>query len=105
MYADGGAEAAELWSEVGLARDEMREHNAMRWSVPAHEGHDDFLVSLALCCEAAQGAARPAADAVIRPRRLTYREQGWERHRRTALTPNPWLTGPSAAVDVGARSP
>ncbi len=72
VYGDGGEEAAELWCEVGLARYEMRENNALRWYVPAHEGHDDFLVSLALCCEAAQGAARPAADAVVRPRRLVY---------------------------------
>ena len=72
VYRDGGEEAAELWDEVGLARYEMRENNQMRWYVAPHEGHDDFLVSLALCCEAAQGAAPPAVDAVIRPRRVTY---------------------------------
>jgi len=42
------------------------------WYAPAHEGRDDFLVSLALCCAAAQGAARPTADAVVRPRRVEY---------------------------------
>ena len=72
VYGDGGDEAAELWGEVGLARYEMRENNQMRWYVAPHEGHDDFLVSLALCCQAAQGAARPAADAVVRPRRIAY---------------------------------
>jgi len=72
VYKDGGEEAAELWGEVGLARYEMRENNQMRWYVAPHEGHDDFLVSLALCCQAAQGAVRPATDAVIRPRRIAY---------------------------------
>jgi len=72
VYEDGGEEAAELWAEVGLARYEMRANNQMRWYVAAHEGHDDFLVSLALCCEAAHAAAPPAADAVIRLRRVAY---------------------------------
>jgi len=72
VYENGGEEAAELWDEVGLARYEMRENSQMRWYVAPHEGHDDVLVSLALCCAAAQGAARPAADAVIRPRRVEY---------------------------------
>jgi len=72
VYKDGGEEAAELWGEVGLARYEMRENNQLRWYVAPHEGHDDFLVSLALCCQAAQGAVRRAADAVIRPRRIAY---------------------------------
>ncbi len=48
----------------------------MRWYVAESLGHDDYLTSLALCCCAADMAAVPAEDAVVRPRSIDY-ETGW----------------------------
>jgi hypothetical protein len=50
--------------------------------VPVTEGHDDYLVSLALCCHAADGSAPPAADAVVRARPISYDDEGpWRQTR------------------------
>lgn len=55
--SDGSAEWAEALHEAGLARVEYRPNRVMRWSVPVGEGHDDYLMALALCVEAARELA------------------------------------------------
>jgi phage FluMu gp28-like protein len=70
LYArDGSAEWAEFWREAVACRYELRGGEQMRFYVPEAEGHDDFVVSLALCARAAYGAVRPSLGALIRPRR------------------------------------
>lgn len=66
VYAgDGSEDARSFWSEVELARYEMRANEQIRWYVPETVGHNDYLMSLALCCHAADlAAASPAAVAV-----------------------------------------
>jgi hypothetical protein len=50
----------------------MRANEQMSFYVPEAAGHDDFLVSLALCAHAASAAPAPAADAVVRARTIGY---------------------------------
>lgn len=57
MYApDGSAEYAELWRQVELARVAYRPNQQMNFFVSPADGHDDYLVSLALAAEAASNA-------------------------------------------------
>ncbi len=73
VYAgDGSEEYRAFWAEAAAARYEMRANEQMTFYVPDAAGHDDFLMSLALCAHAATDAAAPAADAVVRPRALSY---------------------------------
>jgi len=73
VYAgDGSEEYRALRAEAEAARYEMRANEQMTFYVPDSEGHDDFLMSLALCAHAATDAVAPAADAVVRPRPLWY---------------------------------
>jgi hypothetical protein len=65
---DGSPDGERMWHEVEKARYELKGEETMKFFVPANEGHDDYLMSLALCCHAAQAAAPPAESAVIRPR-------------------------------------
>jgi hypothetical protein len=54
MYAgDGSAEYQEFWSEVEKARSHYRPSQTMNFFVDPSQGHDDFLMSLALLVEAA----------------------------------------------------
>ena len=69
---DGSPEARQVRAEVASARYELAGSEQMRFSVPASEGHDDFLVSLALCCQAAAGAAPPPESLVIPPRPVRW---------------------------------
>jgi hypothetical protein len=60
LYApDGSAEAAALWRELELARAAYRPNRTMSFYVEAGQGHDDYLVSLALTVEAARGLQGP----------------------------------------------
>ncbi len=62
MYAgDGSAEYAEFWRQVEAARVAYRPNQQMSFYVDAAEGHDDYLVSLALTVQA-------ASDPIQRPR-------------------------------------
>jgi hypothetical protein len=74
--ADGSEDYIDFWKQASLAKYEMRANQLMRWYVEESEGHDDRLMSLALCCWAADLAAAPAEDAVVRPRPVGY-ETGW----------------------------
>lgn len=73
VYApDGSPECQSFWAEAAAARYEMRANQHMTFYVPESEGHDDFLVSLALCARAVGSAAMPPADSIVRPRPLSY---------------------------------
>jgi hypothetical protein len=54
MYAsDGSPEYQECWSEMERARSQYRPNQTMNFYVDPTQGHDDFLMSLALLVEAA----------------------------------------------------
>ncbi len=54
MYAgDGSAEEQEFWLEMEKARSQYRPSQTMNFYVDPSQGHDDFLMSLALVVEAA----------------------------------------------------
>ena len=69
---DGSPEARQAQAEIVAARYELAGSEQMRFSVPTSEGHDDFLISLALCCQAAAGAAPPPESLVIPPRPVRW---------------------------------
>jgi hypothetical protein len=50
---DGSKEAQEFWLELERARSQYRPSQTMNFYVDPAEGHDDFLISLALAVEAA----------------------------------------------------
>jgi hypothetical protein len=70
MYAGDGEDgaAAELWREAALCRYAVRRNQQLAFWVPETEGHDDFVVSAALCAWAAREVvATPAAALISRP--------------------------------------
>ncbi|MBM4432623.1 MAG: hypothetical protein FJ025_01310 [Chloroflexi bacterium] len=55
MYAgDGSAECQEFWVEMERAKSQYRPSQTMNFYVEPAQGHDDFLMSLALLVEAAK---------------------------------------------------
>ncbi|MBI4267271.1 MAG: hypothetical protein HY662_00620 [Chloroflexi bacterium] len=55
MYAgDGSAEYQQLWLEMERAKSQYRPNRTMNFYVDPSQGHDDFLMSLALAVEAAR---------------------------------------------------
>ena len=49
LYAgDGSPELAEFWGQATVCRAEYLPNKTMRWYVDESEGHDDYVVSLAL---------------------------------------------------------
>ena len=69
---DGSSDAMRVWHEIAAARYELAGNEQLRFSVPSEEGHDDYLISLALCCRAASEAAPPPESLVIPPRPMSY---------------------------------
>ncbi|HET9477021.1 MAG TPA: hypothetical protein VFP63_06005 [Dehalococcoidia bacterium] len=59
--ADGSAECRTFWGEMEAARVAYRPNQTMNFYVPPSQGHDDYLVSLALTVEA-------GLDINLRPR-------------------------------------
>ena len=56
MYAgDGSPEYQEFWCEIEKAKSQYRPNQTMNFFVDPSRGHDDFLMSLALVMEAANG--------------------------------------------------
>jgi hypothetical protein len=51
--SDGSDEAQEFWLEIEKAKSHYRPSQTMNFYVPPSDGHDDFLMSLALLVEAA----------------------------------------------------
>ncbi len=73
MYRqDGSAEYREFWHEAVLCRYELRGAEQMRFYVEDREGHDDFVMSLALCAHAATQVAPAAVGALIRARPIVW---------------------------------
>ncbi|HEY8490586.1 MAG TPA: hypothetical protein VIO14_06305 [Dehalococcoidia bacterium] len=66
--ADGSAEYAECRRELELARAIYRPNRTMSFFVDPAEGHDDYLMSLALTVEAAAGLLPRAARGRLRER-------------------------------------
>jgi hypothetical protein len=55
MYApDGSEECTQFWREIELARVSYRANRTMSYFVDPSDGHDDYLMSLALTVEAAR---------------------------------------------------
>jgi hypothetical protein len=63
-----------LLRELETARYELRGMETLTFSVPTREGHDDYLMSLALCAYAAATTPPPPASQVIPP------EEGYRPH-------------------------
>lgn len=63
------------WQQLQLARYRLPAPETMDIYVDPRDGHDDFLMSLALLTEALPDSVRPAASALVRPRRL-YEDEG-----------------------------
>jgi hypothetical protein len=63
---DGSAEYRTLWHEVERARVSYRANRTMNFYVDPSEGHDDYLMSLALTVEAATGARPRTARGRLR---------------------------------------
>src|SRR5262249_38136396 len=81
MYRDEGAPddiRIEAWKQLKLARFRVPGEDLLEMYVDPEEGHDDFLISIALCCEAIREPFTPCFDAVwIPPRPL----DPWEKSR------------------------
>jgi len=61
MYAaDGSEEYQEFWFELERAKSVFRPSQTMNFYVEPNEGHDDFLMSLALLIAAAEYRPRSA---------------------------------------------
>ncbi|MCL4369296.1 MAG: hypothetical protein M1380_00060 [Chloroflexi bacterium] len=75
IYApDGSAECAEFWRQCERTRYTVRANQTLNFYVPENEGHDDFVVSAALCVEAASAyGGAPAMGAVAR-RKAEYED-------------------------------
>ena len=65
----------EAWRQLRLARYRLPAPEVLDIYVDPADGHDDFLISLALLTEALQTLVTPAASTLIRPLRL-YSEEG-----------------------------
>jgi len=63
---DGSDEAQEFWLEMEKAKSQFRASQTMNFYVSPAEGHDDFLMSLALALEAANLYERRGAKGRVR---------------------------------------
>jgi hypothetical protein len=60
----------EMWSQIKKARFRLPVTETIDFYVEAGEGHDDFLISLALLTVAIERVIQPAASSVIRPKKM-----------------------------------
>ncbi len=65
----------ECWQQLQRARYRLPAPDVLDFYVDPGEGHDDFLMSLALLTEAADTLVTPASSSLVRPVRL-YGEEG-----------------------------
>jgi hypothetical protein len=71
--ADAPADIAnECWKQLTLARYRMPSKDILDMYVDPLEGHDDFLMSLALCCEALKDWIAPSGTQIITPPSTSY---------------------------------
>jgi hypothetical protein len=67
MYgADGSPEYQEFWTQMEKARSQYRPNRTMNFYVDPAQGHDDFLMSLALLLEAAEQYSPRSARGSLR---------------------------------------
>jgi hypothetical protein len=59
---------SECWHQLTHAKYRLPAPDVMDFYVEPADGHDDFLISLALTAEAMQHMTQEAADSVVRPR-------------------------------------
>jgi hypothetical protein len=79
MYQDDGAPddiSIEAWKQLKLARYKVPGENLLDMYVAPEEGHDDYLISIALCCEAIREWVTPYVDSVIIPPPPLYPWEG-----------------------------
>jgi hypothetical protein len=72
IYQQPGAPrqvSEECWKQINKARYRLPAPEVIDFFVEASEGHDDFLVSLALTTQALEGLVQPASAQIIRSRR------------------------------------
>lgn len=77
LYAPEQAPAGiydECWQQLRLARYRLPAPDILDFYVDPADGHDDFLISLALLTDALNAATLPAASSLIRPRKLYGKE-------------------------------
>lgn len=65
----------ECWQQLRKARYRLPAPEVLDFYVDPADGHDDFLISLALLTEALNVLTTPAASTLVRPRRF-YGEEG-----------------------------
>jgi hypothetical protein len=66
VYRDDGSPGhAEFWRQMRAARADLRANRTLAFYVPEGEGHDDFVMSLALCLRAAGEASVAPAGTVL----------------------------------------
>jgi hypothetical protein len=65
----------ECWKQLRLARYRLPAPEVLDMYVDPVDGHDDFLISLALLTENLESLSAPAASTLIRPKKL-YEEEG-----------------------------
>lgn len=71
MYADDGSEEShEFWQQARAARYETFANLALNFFVDPRDGHDDFLISLALCVRAAASLPPAPQGDIVRPPKL-----------------------------------
>jgi hypothetical protein len=67
----------EAWKQLKLARYRVPGENLLDMYVSTEEGHDDYLISIALCCEATREWTRPYLESVIIRPRMRYYGDEW----------------------------
>lgn len=60
----------ECWQQIRRARYTLPAQETINFFVAPGEGHDDFLISLALCAQGLESIVQPAAAERVRPRPL-----------------------------------
>jgi hypothetical protein len=68
LYAGGSAELRECWRQLEACRATYRANQTLRFYVDESDGHDDYVISLALTLAA-------SADAGPRPARGRVRDE------------------------------
>ncbi|HZT97267.1 MAG TPA: hypothetical protein VFB34_10585 [Chloroflexota bacterium] len=66
IYRSEGRTMHEFWQQLRRARYQLRASEEINFAVPQAEGHDDFVMSLALCVRAATALTPPAAGTLLR---------------------------------------
>ncbi|HJM75919.1 MAG TPA: hypothetical protein QGI71_08705 [Dehalococcoidia bacterium] len=98
---DGSAEATQCLRQLKLTRVACRDARTMQFDVDPAEGHNDYLISLALCVDAASRGATVRRAAECRRRRSQDRASGDSRLDRAA----PAARGRPAGADAAGRVP